>query len=317
MVLFEYRASIILYNFLKSLNTTNVFLIPANVCPIVLVTYIKAKIKYELVDIDDKTLCLDESVVINRIKRHPKKYSGVHFVHTFGLEDSFERFFKEIKDINCKLIVIDDKCLTVPDFVEPKTTYADLILFSTGYSKYVDIGWGGYGFVKESGIIYKRNILRYNKYDLERLTKELNLCLKNKSRFKYKDSNWLGDTSFTYDFNEYKKCVNSELIKITKRKEIINSIYKRMLPKNIQMGDKYSIWRFNILIKNKTILLEKIFSAGYFASSHYAPLANIFSSSKAPIARKLHGNVVNLFNDFRCDDKMALAICEIITKHIK
>ena len=50
------RASAILYNLLKSQTNTHPWLLPANICPIVPITFFKAGVPIEFVDISAETL---------------------------------------------------------------------------------------------------------------------------------------------------------------------------------------------------------------------------------------------------------------------
>ncbi|WP_252981536.1 hypothetical protein [Aliarcobacter butzleri] len=69
MIIFEDRAATVLYKTLKSLKNKNKFLLPLNICPIVPDTFIKANINFEFVDINLKTLCMDEDIVLEKIKK--------------------------------------------------------------------------------------------------------------------------------------------------------------------------------------------------------------------------------------------------------
>ncbi len=50
------RASAILYNLLVSQKQTKPWLLPANICPIVPITFMKADVPFEFVDISSETL---------------------------------------------------------------------------------------------------------------------------------------------------------------------------------------------------------------------------------------------------------------------
>ncbi len=51
---------------------------------------------------------------------------------------------KEIKENHPDLLLIDDRCLCVPDLEPDLSSPAEVILYSTGYGKIVDLGFGGY-----------------------------------------------------------------------------------------------------------------------------------------------------------------------------
>ena len=194
----EHRASIILFNVLSGLKEKQKpFLLPANVCTIVVLTYLKSGVAFELIDIAPDSLCLSEEIALGKLSRNSHAYGGVHYVHTFGVEDNPANFFSTIKSINNNLLVIDDKCLNIPKFRTDSLPYnIDLELFSTGYSKYVDIGWGGFGYLQPK-YLYQPIRIPYELKDLERLTESIIKNIDDDTIFRYSDSNWLGDTLFS------------------------------------------------------------------------------------------------------------------------
>lgn len=104
----DYRASGVLYNFLKSNFKDNPqsWLLPANICDCVPKTFEAAGVKYEFVDISHETWCMDWSQLIDKIE----KYAGLMYVHTYGVEDTPYVFFSELKKRNPQLCLIDDRC---------------------------------------------------------------------------------------------------------------------------------------------------------------------------------------------------------------
>ena len=70
MRVFENRGAAVLYYFLKGNNSGRPFLLPANVCPIVPLTFFKAGVPFEFVDIDEthamcRSQCIDRIVIKN------------------------------------------------------------------------------------------------------------------------------------------------------------------------------------------------------------------------------------------------------------
>lgn len=55
MIKIEQRASVVLYRFLVANCKDFHFLLPANVCPVVPLTFLKAKVDFSFVDIDPAT----------------------------------------------------------------------------------------------------------------------------------------------------------------------------------------------------------------------------------------------------------------------
>jgi hypothetical protein len=263
----EHRASLILFNVLSELkNKKQIFLLPANTCPIVVITYIKSGVSYELIDIDPNTLCLDEDLVLEKLNRNPRMYGGVHYIHTYGVENNPHPFFEKVKLIDSNIFIIDDKCLNVPKFQKNNIfNDVDLEFYSTGYSKYIDIGWGGFGYLK-SNIEYRRKILPYEPNDLHKLTRDLKNSFDKNSSFLYRESDWLGDSSFAVNQDEYQKQIIERIGLVKQHKYDLNAIYARELPIEIQLQSIYQNWRFNIFVPNRNELLNKIFDAGLFAA---------------------------------------------------
>lgn len=284
MILFEDRASTVLYEVLTNLTQVKKFLLPLNICPIVPDTFKKANIEFEFIDINLETLCMDEELVLDKIK-NDKEINGVLFVKTFGIELDCEEFFKEIKSIDKNIFIINDMCPSIQEFdYDINNSYSDLTLFSSGYSKYIDIGYGGYGFIKDDSFI---NIFK--------------------------------DKSNSSEFLEYKNKILTQIPIMKKHKEKLNSIYMNNLPKEIHLGEKFNNWRFSILVKNKEKILEEIFKIdGLFASSHYPQID--YDYVKNPVknsnAKKIHDNIINLFNDFRFNTEKAYQVVDIINNNL-
>jgi len=317
MYIFENRASLILYNFILSANKKGVYIIPANICPIVVTTFLKAKAKFEFIDISKKDLCIDEDIVIDKISKHPKKYAGILYDHTYGVQTTPSSFFKKIRNKNQKLLIIDDKCLCTPSFEEPKNL-VDLTVYSTGYSKIVDLGYGGYGFLstKYNNIKYIRRGGKYDPRSLQDLNNQFRQSISDKSSFKYSESAWLNYSTPTISPKKYIRSVKIALAKALKNKAKLNLIYSKNLPKRIQLPQKFQSWRFNILVSRKEQLINNIFSTKLFASSHYYPANKLFDKNRCPITEELYKHIINLFNDFHYNPKQALDTCDIINKNL-
>lgn len=269
------RACRILYNFLSSNVFERPVVVPSNVCEVVPAVFKEAGVDFTYSDIDPNSLCLD----LNQVLNHLDGYSGILFVHTYGIEKSFECFFKEIKKSNPDFFIIDDRCLCIPSTSAPNTS-ADLCLFSVGEKKQVDLGMGGFAYIQDN--------LSYR------------ICNLKPSSF-LNDSFWHFDTSLVEDKTRGA---------ITHR-DRLNAIYHSSLPEDIQLQDVFQNWRFNILVDNKQSILEALFANGLFASSHYRPLTDTSHN-----AAWLHSHVINLFNDFHYSEEMAANTCSIINSLI-
>ena len=269
------RANKILYNFIQANNTTGKVLLPVNICTDVVATLQYAGLELEFVDIQADNLCIDQEAVLSLAK----EASMLLFVHTYGVENEFDYFFQKVKEVNSEIVIVDDKCLCMPD-LHVEESSADLVLYSTGAKKMVDLGGGAIGYVADQW-----------KYD--EIKVEPNEYLTNEM--------WLLDSKQFY----------MKMDAMIAHKEKLNAVYKKMLPFAIQLPDAYQHWRFNILTDKKNEILKALFAEGLFASSHYKSL-----SLDCPIANNLYSYVINLFNDQYYTEEQAIRTCEIINSII-
>lgn len=272
---FSYRANKILFNFLRSNHLQGKVILPANICHDVVETLLYAGYTLQFVDINAQTLCMEWKQAIALAK----DACAILFVHTYGVEDDYSDFFAAARKENPKIAIIDDRCLCFPclDLVQ---TDADLVLYSTGEKKQVDLGEGGIGYVADGW-----------KYEDIRLAE--NAVLKN-------------DT-----WTPNKAEIEKKMDEVIRHKEKLNAIYRRSIAKRYRLQDPYQHWRFNIWVPNKGEILKTIFDSGLFASGHYA-----VQGGDCPVATNLHAIVINLFNDFYFTEKQAQEVCEVINSKL-
>jgi len=285
MILFRDRAATILFEVLATIGKHTKFLLPLNICPIVPDTFIKADVKFEFVDINPVTLCIDEDLALKMIKSD-STINGLLFVRTFGIEINPKSFYRRLKKLNPEFFIIDDQCLSMPNFdLDLDKTYASLTLFSSGYSKYVDIGYGGYGFLKDD---------------------------KFKGIFQ--------DNSNNSAFLNYKSIITNKIPLIREHKYKINAIYREEIPKGLHLGRAFESWRFSILINDKEQLLKKIFQhKGLFARSHYKPIDSKYTKypTQNSNAQIISNKIINFFNDFRFTKEKAAQCAQIVSHFSK
>ena len=269
------RANKILYNFVKSNHVEGKVLLPANVCESVVYTLRYAGLDLKLVDIQADYLCLDQSAVLQMAPTA----AMLLFVHTYGVEDEYHEFFAQVREVNPNIIIVDDKCLCLPS-LDTTETPADLVLYSTGAKKMVNLGGGAIGYIADQ-------------WEYDEVEVEPNEYLNNER--------WLLDTKQLY----------IKMDAMISHKEKVNAIYRDMLPASIQLPAQYQHWRFNILTDKKDEILKALFAEGLFASNHYPSL-----SLDCAIANNLHNYVVNLFNDQYYTKEQAIRTCEIINSII-
>lgn len=146
MITYANRASAVLYDFLKSKSFKGPFLIPANVCPVVPLTMMKAGVGFEFVDIDERHT-MSESIAFKMMSK--SEYEGLLFVHSYGKLFDNEVFYQKLKALNPNFCIIDDRCLCRPELDGSLPANVDMELYSTGYAKYIELSYGGYGITKE------------------------------------------------------------------------------------------------------------------------------------------------------------------------
>ena len=306
------RASTILYNFLTSQKNERPWLLPANICPIVPITFMKARVPLEFVDISARTLHMDLDRAQGRIKN--RDFGGILYAHSYGEESTPEDFFALAKTHNPETLIVDDRCLCIPDF--DVSSSADVVLFSTGYAKIVDLEYGGYAYIREE-VDYHPVHLPFDPSSLAQLEQEYKSAVRDRTGFNYQDREWLATDLEMPHWAEYRKQIETGLKSSLRQRERLNAIYASRLPAEIQLPREYQNWRFNIRVMDQRRVLESIFSAGLFASSHYASLAGIMAEGIAPQAEVLAAEVVNLFNDHHFDEEKAEQVCDTVLDQLR
>ena len=304
------RACAILYHILASQKEGKPWLLPANICPIVPITFLKARLPFEFVDVSAETLHMDLGQAEDRIKQH--KLGGLLYAHTYGEPSTPTDFFNEIKSLNPELLIVDDRCLCIPEFDAQSS--ADVTLYSTGYAKIVDLQFGGYALL-ENDLTYQTRSLTFNAADHAEIERAYKKAVKERTRFIYNDMDWLETDTYLPEWEDYRLQIESGLKESLARRARLNEIYASRLPLELQLPQEYQMWRFNIRVKNKSKVMRAIFEAGLFASSHYASLTGIMAEGSAPHADTLADEVINLFNDHHFDVDMAAQICDLILEN--
>lgn len=308
------RASAIIYNILTSRADLRPWILPANICPIVPLTFFKACIPFEFVDISDYTLHMDLDQAEDLLKL--RKYGGLLYAHTYGEQSTPDEFFKIVKTKYPDILLLDDRCLCLPEFESSADSQADVILYSTGYAKVVELNYGGFAFLKEY-VSYKPSRLAFNVKDHDDIEKAYKQAIQNHKIFQYHDSDWLETDAQLSTWYDYRRQIENNRAVSLKHRTEVNNIYFEKLPLEIQLPRDYQNWRFNIRIKNnKQNMLDKIFQAHLFASSHYASLAGIMSVGSAPNAELLAKEVINLFNDHHFSISQAEMVSGIVQENL-
>ena len=269
------RANKILFNFLKVNNISGNVLLPANIGLDVVKTLQYAGLTPQFIDLQVENLCINQEAVLAAAK----DASVLLFVHTYGIEHDFYAFFEQVKEQNPDIIIVDDKCLCLPD-LDVKDSAADLVLYSTGEQKMVSLGGGAIGYLADH-------------WEYDEVAVEENDLLSNEL--------WLLDPKQLY----------MKMDAIIAHKEKLNTIYRAMLPEAIQLPDAYQHWRFNILVQNKQQVLDALAAEDIPAESLYPAL-----DDTCMVANNLYAYVIHLRNDKQLTQEQAIRACEIICQRI-
>ena len=311
---YEPRASTILYNLLVESSDHRPFLLPANICPIVPITFLKAGVPFTFVDISPVTLHIDLTDATNLLGTG--RFGGLVYVHTYGEASTPDDFFASLKTADPTLLLIDDRCLCIPEFESDLPSQADVILYSTGNSKIADLDFGGYAFLRDE-VAYRRHSIPFHPEDLEAVEKIYKRSITSRQRFIYRDCDWLETEADLPEWDVYRQHTEAARADALEQRRRINALYTECLPGEILLPAEYQTWRFNLQLPRRDETLAAIFKAGLFASAHYTSLAGILAPGACPNAEQFADQVINLFNDHHFTLEMAEKVCDIILKNMK
>lgn len=313
MIITANRASAVLCSYLQGKNIDKPFLLPANVCPVVPLSLMKAGVDFEFVDIDD-THAMSKTLAMEYIKSG--KYAGMIFVHAYGRQFDNQVFYNEIKQFDSSFYIIDDRCLCVPDISGCQPPFTDLALYSTGYAKYVELSFGGYG-ISEHEVL---SFVDYEYKELEETRQQIYIkeCLRDRNTYSLPaDYPWLDTSPLQMSTNQYFDVVRKKLPVVQKQKETINNIYREELPNSIQWGKEFENWRFIVSVKNRDEVLEAIFDKDLFAGTNFPSVSRMFKEQHNLRAEEEASHIINLFNDHRVNEDYAHKICQVINRTIQ
>ena len=318
MIKIEQRASTVLYKWLISNCLGYRFLIPANVCSVVPLTFLKAGIDFDFVDINFSTHAGSFAEYLYKLSRMPGK-KGVLFVNAYGHYNDTGGFFEEIKHISMNIPVVEDNCLCIPETerTAPKNN-VDLELYSTGLSKFVQLSiGGGYGIVKDD-VVYTNHTEKYAEDADKQQHNLIRECRIKRKPFVYNDNHWLKfqrTTLKNVSDLDYISMVTEKIGKTQSHKQVINQIYEDIIPDAIKMGPIFNNWRYQLLlptIEMKQAILTSLEQSNLFASGHYASAAIVYKNQYCPNTEEEAKVIANLFNDEKYSETMAIETANII-----
>lgn len=328
MIIIEQRASVVLYRFLVANCKDFHFLLPANVCPVVPLTFLKANIDFTFVDIDPVTHSGSFQEYLTSLDAIGKEKKGIVIVNAYGHKQSSSDFYQCVKSQHPGTVIIEDNCLCIPETVGSEPTHlVDLELYSTGSSKFAPIAEeGGYGIYDADKWVYSDYCEQYKADEDKDTFYHLKQCRLHDWTFSYEDCNWLQfiKTKELQNLSDeqYLKKVAEQVIRSMEHKKIINAIYDSNLPDSIKMGGGYHNWRYMLLLPKPDLrqkVIDRLEEEGLYASPHYRSVAYMFKNQRCVNAEKEAPLLLNLFNSEKYTEEMALKttaiIKEIIAEH--
>jgi len=318
VIVYARRASALLFNLLRHWRDPRPFLLPANVCPVVPLTFLKAGQPFQLLDIDAVDLGLDRVACRRRLEDDPERYAGVLYVRPYGAVDDLSPFLRSLRGVRPDLLIVDDRCLCAPDFdgdgLEPE---ADAILYSTGRAKPVDVGWGGFAHLRQ-GVGYSETALGFELGALRAVEAAYKAAIAERRPFEGDGGDWLDNRQPEVAWEDYRQAALEQRRLVGDHRQRLNWIYAQGLPDSIQLSERFHGWRFQVRVPHPQELLERLRAEGLFASRHYASLGRgIFADGAYIRAEALAAEIVNLFNDHHFTQTQAERTVEVILGHLR
>jgi hypothetical protein len=317
VIVYERRASAVLYNLLRSKRDgRRPILVPANVCPLVPLVIRKARRPCIFVDLEWPSLVIDRRQCLEWARWRPSVIGGVLYVRPYGADPAPAGFFAELRGLQPDLLLIDDAGLARPcvesGAVAPD---ADATLFSTGRAKWVDLGFGGFAILGDR-VPYLRHPQPFSPQALARVEVWCKAGCAAGEPIGVAEEDWLEHEAPAMPWDAYRDALLMECARAAGHKALLNGIYSQSLPAEIQLPEPLQGWRFQILVPRPQALLARLEADGLFASRHYASADALFGGGPFPVARRLYARVVNLFNDKRYDEERAHRSSTHVRQHL-
>lgn len=312
MILTANRASAVLCNFLRSKAFSRPFLLPANACPVVPLSFQKAGVDFEFADIDD-THAMSQTLA--KAKIASGRYAGLVFIHSYGRRFDNSAFYRELKEVAPDLCIIDDRCLCPPELTGQQPENTDLVLYSTGYAKYVELLFGGFGVTQS--VVDDSFEYKFSEQDESRQQDYIKTCLRDGRPYDLPaDYPWLNGSGLPMSQASYFDRIREMMPGARDQRSRINQIYRTHLPEAIQWGPDYENWRFMVSVEKRDDVLNAIFASGLFAGANYPSVSYLFKKQHSPRAEEEAMHTLNLINNHRVDEAFALNICEVINTNM-
>lgn len=317
------RASTLLYALAAARPALGPWLVPANVCPVVPLALRAAGVAVEFVDIDPTTLGMSLRLLTTRLRTGTTP-AGVVDVRTYGADVGADQRRRVIRaTTGSSTCIVDDRCagppLTDPDTLGD-TRNVDVVLFSTGYGKYVDLGGGGHAFLRpgiemstvpEPTVPFRTVEAWYKRAIVERIP-----LSRVSGRVRPTTMRWVPHGPGP-EWVDHRRAIEAALPAVRQHKSALNEIYYDHLGEADVLSKDHQQWRFSLRVPARDSALQAITAAGGFASAHYYPATALFGHQTAPVAAALHISILNLFNDSHYTAAMAHRTAQVVRRHIE
>lgn len=320
--IFTGRGSTALYAILKSLNfSVRNILVPVNVCEIVIPVIQLAGFSPIFYDVNPDT---GNSGLENIKASYTGEEAVLLAVHNFGVPLEIDLISEWAKEK--EIFFIEDVCNALGSTWKnlPLGNWGDAAIYSFGYSKIVELGFGGGLTVRESGLRQKvKELISY--FDLySGLHKEADHEFQSKLRILRKDPGNQKPEIYRKLYENYGKfliyrldeqsvnlikdaLVDLDTILFSRHQKAM--MYKKGIISSkilhIQEVPGQIFWRYNILLEpqRRDELLKLLIDNTIWASKWYPPVNQLFfeqnESGSYPGAEQFSKRVINLFVDER------------------
>jgi len=275
--------------------------VPVNVCPLVAWTARVAGREVVFADLDPVTLDMRRPVC-------PSPPAALVYVRPYGATLSRHEVFAGWRAAWPATLIVDDACLAVPeldaDACEPD---ADMTLFSTGHSKSVALGAGGYAWCSDRAQACLSQPL------VRTMTRELRTGCHR----------WTPDGPVEElvcagapgpDWPAYADRIRREHALQKAHRDRLNAVYASGLLAASCLAPAYRNWRFHVFVKDPATAIATLQAHRLFASRHFVPLSS--DRERYPHAWHCSDHVINLFNDRSYTSEMGLRTCEVLQPHL-
>ena len=307
------RALGILSAYIDQRTDITTWFIPSNVCFSLPFLVISKNKHLEMFDFG-----FTSEIILKKIKEQKQPNTGIVLVNHFGMSWTQEEVQSLSPYFNS---VIIDACLSPPETHLPKSCNSDLLIFSTGKGKFVDLGYGAIGYCKVPLTIqpssHPSQIEIHRRYEwLESFWK---MALAGGSVVDYSEVRklpWIDDGAekLTNGESYFSQVVQQSSLEWNHR-NTLNEIYQAIIGPDLAWNSKANLWRYHLWVDKPEIVINALFDNGLFASRHYPNGAKRLGvSGSFESAELLENHIINLFNSTQVNSDFAEKCSQVVSR---